>query len=174
MKIARLAMWLLGLILLGAIGLYTVFAAQTWKASPLFLLSCMKVDPPVAAWTCRQALFHRTFQPDELVQLNRQAGARYPLDLPEADDAEKTLALFITQGVDINAGDENANNWTALHGMIAEGSIENIRILLRHGARTDVPDSNNITALDFARMQVLKYPGDPARVEVVKLLEGAI
>jgi hypothetical protein len=173
MKIARLAKWFLGLLLLGAIGLYAVFAAQTWKASPLFLLSCMKVDPPVTAWTCRQALFNRAFQPEELDVLNRQAGARYAFDLPEPGDAEKTLALFISQGVDINAGDENANNWTALHGMVAEGSIESIRILLRHGARTDVRDSNNMTPLDFARMQLLKHPNDPSRIEVVKLVEGA-
>lgn len=171
MKIARLAKWLLGLLLLCAIGLYAVFAAQTWKASPLFLLSCMKVEPPVAAWTCHQALFYRAFQSEEIAQLNRQAGARYAFDLPKQEDAEKALALFISHGVDINAGDENANNWTALHGMIAERRIESIRTLLRHGARTDVPDSNNMTALEFARSQVLKHPDDPVRVEIVKLLE---
>jgi hypothetical protein len=30
-----------------------------------------------------------------------------------------------------------------------------------------------MTPLDFARMQLLKHPNDPSRIEVVKLVEGA-
>lgn len=174
MNIVRLAKWGAGLLLIGTIGLYITFVAQTRRESPLLLLSCMKVDPPLTAWTCRQVLLHGSFQPEDVAQLNRQAGARYALDFPDPAVAEKMLALFIAQGVDINAVDENANNWTALYGTIADGDAEHIRLLLRHGARLDVRDTNGISPLEFAHRQQQKYPNDPQRTEIVKLLEASI
>jgi ankyrin repeat protein len=86
-------------------------------------------------------------------------------------DSEEMFALFLARGVDINAGDPRAKNWTALHTVASEGNVARARLLLKHGARTDVRDQDGRTPLDIARSMLQKHPADPASAEMVQLLE---
>lgn len=173
MKLKRLTAWGLGVVVAASIIFYGMLVFETRQENPLSLISCMRVDPPLVAWTCKQVLLHDDFRPEHVEALNRAAGAGFALALEDLEAAEKMLLLFMARGVDINAVDEGARNWTALYVMIADSDIARIRILLRHGARLDVRDTGGMTPLDFARRLQEKYPNEPNRAEVVRILEEA-
>ncbi len=118
-------------------------------------------------------LRHGRFKPKHVEALNRVAGVKFAIALEDLDAAEKMLLLFMARGVDINAVDELARNWTALYSVVADGDTARIHMLLRHGARVDVRDTGGMTPLDFARRLQEKYPNEPNRAEVVRILEEA-
>ncbi|MEW5756759.1 MAG: ankyrin repeat domain-containing protein [Pseudomonadota bacterium] len=173
MKLKHIAAWGLGIVAAGAISLYGVLVIETRRYDPSLLISCLRVNPPLAAWTCKQVLLHDDFKQEHVEELNRVAGVKFALALEDLETAEKMLLLFLARGVDINAVDEGARNWTALYVMIADNDIARIQILLRHGARLDVRDTGGMTPLDFARRLQEKYPNEPQRAEVVRILEEA-
>ncbi|MEW5754923.1 MAG: ankyrin repeat domain-containing protein [Pseudomonadota bacterium] len=173
MKLKRIAAWGLGIIVAVPMVLYGIFIFDTRREDPLSLISCIRVDPPLAAWTCKQVLLHDSFRPEHVDALNRTAGARFAISLEDLEAAEKMLLLFIAHGVDINAVDEDVRNWTALHGLALEGDAARVKILLRHGARADMRDTEGLTPLDLARIAQEKYPNEPQHAEVVRILEEA-
>ncbi len=174
MRLKRIAAWGIGIVVVGAIGLYGVLVFETRRHAPSYLLSCMEGDPPLLAWTCKQVLLHDTLGPDQVEQLNREGGVLYPVMMENLVTAEEMLALFIARGVDVNAGDQNSiGGWTALHIMVSDGDVERVRMLLRHGARPDIRHKESVTPLDYARQMQQKYPNEPNRAEVVRILEEA-
>ncbi len=173
MNMKRAIRWGVGLIAVAVIGLYGEYVREKLLLSPSLLLACADVEREPGAWTCRQILLRRTFTTEEIAQLNRDGGALFPVLAENPALAEEMLALFIERGVDVNAGEEKVRHWTALHAMAIEGDLARVQLLLRHGARADLQDSNGMTALDFARKKLEELPSDPGRKEIVRLLEEA-
>lgn len=174
MRAKRWAIVGFGLVLAIAVGLYGSFVLETRKHSPLFLLSCMEAEPALLAWTCKQVLVHDSLRPDQVAQLNREGGALYPVLSKDLATAEEMLVLFISRGVDINAGNESVRNWSALYSTIGSSDIARTKMLLRHGARADVRDVEGMTPLDSARRLQQKYPNETDRLEIIQILEDSL
>ena len=174
MNLKRTICWAIGIAVVASIAAYGEFARRTWQRDPSFLLACAEVDTLLASWTCKQALLHSTWNAEQLDSLNHSAGASLPVLMENSALAEEMLVLFIARGVDVNAVSQDGSSaWTALHGMILEGNIERVRMLLKHGARVDIQSKTGLTALDFSRQLEKKYPDDQKRREIVALLEDA-
>ena len=118
-------------------------------------------------------LLHSSFKPEHVVALNREIGMIFALRPEDLEEAEKMLLLFMAQGVDINAVAENWKHRTVLHALALEGEAARVKILLRHGARADMRDTEGLTPLDLARIGQAKNPNEPNRAEVVRILEEA-
>ena len=174
MKLKRTIYWAIGIAVVASIAAYGEFARRTWQRDPSFLLACAEVDTLLASWTCKQALLHSTWNAEQVDSLNHSAGASLPVLMENSALAEEMLVLFIARGVDVNAVSQDGSSaWTALHGMILEGNIERVRMLLKHGARVDIQSKTGLTALDFSHQLEKKYPDEQKRREIVALLEGA-
>lgn len=174
MNLKRTICWAIGIAVVASIAAYGEFARRTWQRDPSFLLACAEVDTLLASWTCKQALLHSTWNAEQLDSLNHSAGASIPVLMESSALAEEMLVLFIARGVDVNAVSQDGSSaWTALHGMVLEGNIERVRMLLKHGARVDIQSKTGLTALDFSRQLEKKYPDDQKRREIVALLEDA-
>lgn len=171
MKVKRLVAWSAGLVVVATVALYAEFVRETAQFSPTDLLACADVEWPVAAWTCKQVLLRRSFSRDEVAQLNSEGAAAYPIYVKNTELADEMLSLFISKGVDINAGDKN--KLTALYSMVMEANPDRVRLLLRHGALVDVRDSAGRTPLDIAKQLAARHPTEPNREELVRLLEAA-
>lgn len=169
----RILGWTLVVFVLGILSLYAVFAYQTTKEDPVSLVSCIKVEASWSAWTCKQALRYAALTPDQVRELNGQAGAIYPITVNDTQQADELLELFIARGVDINAVDVRANNRTALHVAMLGMPSEKVALLLKHGARPDARDALGMTPLDLARRNHNAYPDDPHLPSVIGLLEKA-
>jgi hypothetical protein len=138
------------------------------------LLGCVDSTPTWRSWTCKQVLVHAALKPDAVLRLNAEAGALYPLALSSPAEAEEMLTLFLKRGVDINARSQKTDHqWTALHAVAAAGSPEQARLLIKHGARTDVRDSNGMTPIDVARSIQSKYPQQQKATDMLRILESA-
>jgi hypothetical protein len=171
MSKARLASAGMGLILVAVLGIYGWMILETRKHSPLHLLSCIDSEPAIVAWTCKRVLVHDSLRPNQVKQLNQEAGALYPVLSKDLAVAEEMLRLFLSRGVDINAGDASMRNWTALYSTVGSSDLERTKILLRHGAKADVRDIEGITPLDSARRLQQMYPNETNRLEIIRVLE---
>ncbi len=150
---------------------YGAFVLETRKHPPLFLMSCAETDGHFVGWTCDQVLRHASFRPEQVQDLNNEAGAFYPLLIEEKPQAEERLKLFLAHGVDINAKHKREKGATALHSMVVNGSVENIKLLLKHGAKADVKDDEGRTPLEWAK-DLERLNPSPSRAEIVRVLQG--
>jgi len=173
MSAKRLLIWVSTALLLGVGALYAAIVHSMLDDDPAMLLACMEVDAPWRGWTCEQVLRRAALTPDQVAELNRRGGALFPVMTKDARKAEDMLALFLARGVDVNAGDEEAEGLTALHAMAGEGNLQRVRLLLAYGARPGVRAAGGLTPLDFARMQLSRRPDDRGAAEVIRLLEAA-
>lgn len=174
MNAKRIPAVALTLLTLTVLGIYAGFVVEVRQRSPLDLLSCMEAEAPPLAWTCRQILRHDSLRSDQVAQLNREAGALYPVLVKDLATAEEMLSLFIERGVDVNAGNASMKNWTALYSTIGSSDLARTQLLLRYGANADVRDADEMTPLDSARRLLQMYPGEPDRQEIVRLLEASL
>lgn len=154
-------------------GIYAAFVHSTIRSSPEHLISCMELNVRWSAWTCEQVLRYAPFADDHLHDLNRSAGARFPLSIRDARKAEEILALFLSKGVDINAHDERLKGWTALHGAAISHQSKDVALLLKVGAKVNVRDADGRTPLDLARLVQEKRPDNSQIAEIIRLLEAA-
>jgi hypothetical protein len=173
MTTQRKLAWVGVAALVVVVGLYAELFRETTHSTPSMLLACMDADYPWTAWTCKQVLLRDSLKPDQVAELNSDAGARLPIQMKNPAEAEEMLTLFLSRGVDINAGAKTFKDRTALHGAAVAGSVGEVALLLKHGARVDLRDADGQTALDLARQIQQQHPGEPNRAEVVRLLEGA-
>ena len=85
-----------------------------------------------------------------------------PLMHAVEQDRHETVALFLRQP-SIRVNLRNLDGVTALHRAVAQGFREISRMLVRAGARIDLPDQTGRTAVDYAReagqTQILKDLG---------------
>lgn len=156
----------------GSAVLYSALLHSLSINRPTSLLACMDTEAHWYAWTCEQVLRHTSFTPAQVNEFNANAGARFAIAMNDPVKAEEMLSLLLARGVDINAGDEKTEGWTALHGAVAGREVNNVELLLKYGARPDSREKNGLTPLDFARRIQRKYSSDPATAEVVRMLEA--
>ena len=85
-----------------------------------------------------------------------------PLMHAVEQERRETVALFLRQPY-IRVNLRNLDGVTALHRAVAQGFREISRMLVRAGARIDLPDQTGRTAVDYAReagqIQILKDLG---------------
>jgi hypothetical protein len=149
--------WASGLLAIVAIGLGAAYV-HSLRTEPLTsLIACMRVEPHWIGWTCERAIYGFHLTPAEVQQLNRHAGIIHAVSLREPQASEQLLKFFLAQGVDINAVDEETGN-TALHTLVSSREEVGIRLLLKHGARTDIRDRNGLTATEKTRRLQAKHP----------------
>lgn len=174
MKARRVVFWLVGVAVIGVGIFYAAFVHRLRQDIPVQLLACAHVSPALMSWTCKAILRHDSLRPDQVADLNREAGAAYTLYGADSGFADEMLSLFLEKGVDINARNQSVDqHWTALHLLAMDGRRpDRITMLLKHGARPDVRDGDGMSALDLARRELQRYPNDPNRAEVVRLLEA--
>jgi ankyrin repeat protein len=173
MKPRRIAAWGASITFVVLLGLYSEFVRETTTFSPTFLLACADTEWPLPAWTCKQVLLHRDFTPSEIAELNAEAAAAFPVSVKDPALADEMLSLFIARGVDVNAVDEKSKGgWTALHVAASVGDVDGVKLLLKYGARPNAKNRQGETALEYARQWQQRYPAEPNRAVVVKLLEN--
>ncbi len=159
------------MIVFSIAGLYVAIVYSLLDDEPAHLLSCVDVNAPWSAWTCKQVLRYASLTPDQVRDLNAQAGALYPVLMDDPQEAEEMLSLFLARGVDVNAGDQRVKGWTALHAVAMSEPVSKVTLLLRHGARVDVRDEDGNTPLDLARRALQQHRHNPALPETILLLE---
>ena len=78
----------------------------------------------------------------------------------------QTAQLLLDKGAEVNSVDNN-EKWTALMFAAAEGHLENVKLLLEHGADYKLKDIDGDTAASFAakngHSQVAKIIEEHAR-----------
>lgn len=153
--------------------LYGIIVRSLLDDDPTLLLACMEADAAWRAWTCEQVLRYAALDDVRVSALNRRGGASLPLMMADSRKAREILGLFVARGIDVNAGNEEAQGWTALHGMASEGKVERARWLLQQGARPDVRTQSGLTPLDIARKAQQRHPSSPSAAEMIGLLEAA-
>ena len=158
MRIGRLARW--GLVLLAAttLGISAFYANDLRKQDITLLTSCMRVEPAFFAWTCKRAIYLRGITPSEVKRLNDEAGIVHAVAFPDPQDSKEMLEFFLKSGVDINAAGRESGR-AALHSLVSSRKVEDIRLLLAHGARTDIRDQHGRTPLEYALELQNRYPG---------------
>lgn len=169
----RAVAWGGGALGVAAVCIYGGLVYSLLDDDPVMLISCMDVDPSFTAWTCKQVFRHVAGKPHVIADLNRRGGAQFPLSMKRLHDAEETLTFLLSHGLDVNAGDQEAKNLTALHGAASDANVERAKLLLKYGARVDVKDARGLTPLDVARRMKTRYPSQLARMEMIRLLESA-
>ena len=173
MSVKRLLIGVPTALLVGVGALYAAIVHSMFDDDPAMLLACMEVDAPWRAWTCEQVLRRAALTPETVTELNRRGGALFPVLTDDLGKAEEMLVLFLSRGVDVNAGDQEAQNWTALHSFASDGDGQRAGLLLEHGARVGVRATNGLTPLDVARKAQARRPDDPRMAEMIHLLEAA-
>lgn len=174
MRAKRIALGLVGIAVVVAGIAYGALVHRLRQDGPVALLACGGSAPAIMSWTCRAILTNDSLRPDQVAQLNREAGAAYPLMVDDPGYAAEMLSLFLARGVDINARSQKTkHHWTALHLLAMDGRPDRVAMLLKHGARPDVKDEDGMTALDLARRDQQAYPNERDRIEVIRLLEAA-
>jgi hypothetical protein len=152
------------------VGGYAWYVYDFSQRSVVDKLVCIEHDPAPMSWTCDVLLSRHNFTQTEVAELKQVGGATFPLSLTDRAKAEAYLEMFIANGVDVNAvvDTPSGSDITPLHMVISEP--DNIRLLLKHGAKPDIRDANGETALDRAKRAAAK--GDAAAAETVKLLSA--
>jgi hypothetical protein len=172
MKVFKVVGWSIAAMLVAGIGVLAWYSVELYRMGPRYLVACYDGPPDLVGLMCKEVLIHARLDDEGVSELNKESGALYAVSLKDPAAAQEMLALFISKGVDVNAGHERSAKRTALHSVVAGGEVERVDMLLRHGARPDIKDANGSTPLDEARGFVQRMPSE-RRAEIVKLLEGA-
>jgi len=159
----------------GALLAISAYAAyDLGSGDALSLQACVEVYPRPAGWICEKSLFWFHPTAAEVEEMNRSAGALIVLSVSDKEFGRRLLKHFLGAGLDINARDQRTQSkWTALHGAAAGPNVEEVKILLAHGADPSIKDAAGMTPLDRAKRAQEKFPS-PRQVEVVRLLEQAM
>jgi ankyrin repeat protein len=159
------------LLAASTLGIGAFYANDLRKEDITLLTSCMRVEPAFFAWTCKRAIYLRGLTPSEVKRLNEEAGIVHALAFPDPQDSKEMLELFLKSSVDVNAVGRESGR-AALHSLVSSRKVEDIRLLLAHGARTNIRDASGRTPLEYAVALQARFPGE--RYEpVVALLKAS-
>ncbi len=129
-------------------------------AEPLQLVVEASQDeeaPAVMRWAAVQGLQWRSPTAEEIASLNREAGARYLLELPDPQDASALLRHDLDHGLDLNSRDAQSG-LTALQGAAIANEPAQVALLLGLGADPQVADSEGRTALMLVQLSQTNRP----------------
>lgn len=128
-------------------------------ADPLQLVVEASIDelPAVMRWAALQGLHWRSPTAEEIASLNREAGARYLLALPDPQDASALLRHYLDHGLDLNSRDAQSG-LTALQGAAIANEPAQVALLLELGADPQVADSEGRTALMLVQLSQTNRP----------------
>lgn len=176
----RILFWGASVLAVTGLTLTALVAHMLYRASPLELIIYMNPETYHSPfnWAARQVLFAFHPTPDEVIELNAEAGARYAANFPDPVEAEAILKHFLRHGVEIDSVDQGLSGpdpgpgpgWTALHLAAIDPNPQAVRLLLAHGANPDLRDRRGRNALDLARAAQQRHPG-VNYAEVIALLE---
>lgn len=166
----RIALWALGgvVALCVAFAGYLVHYVRAFDLQKTFIYMELARPPFFRFFRYNLYALHPT--PDEVLKLNREAGASIVLDMKDKVEQERLLSHLIAAGMDINAQDEKTS-LTVLH-MAASGSPKDVALLLAHGARADVKNVRGRTPLDLALRSQKRFPS-PEGAQAIQLLQAA-
>ena len=149
-----------------------LFLYSNHDHDPAAPLLCVDVKPRWQSWTHRQTLKYARLNAAEIELLNDHGGAPYPASPANVANAERMLSLFISRGLDIHRGNLGSRDRMPLHDFAVAGDVERIRMLPRHGARTDIEETDSLTPLDIAERVQQKHRSEAKRSVVVQTLEA--
>ncbi|MFN4063113.1 MAG: hypothetical protein ACK4JA_02890 [Parazoarcus communis] len=158
----------------GMLALYASLVADIYSDNPAMQIACIDNDPPPLAWTCKTVLA-LSLTEKRVAQLNAAAGAILPMRMRNQEHARATLQILLDRGLDIDAVDlQTQQRWTALHLAAMEEPLWPVIVLLEHGARSDLRDTDDMTPLDRARSIQASSPSEQRKaiIEHLKLHSG--
>jgi hypothetical protein len=176
MKLRRFTLWIsvtFALLAVSFVGLSFRFA----YVQPLtFALDCVNGDWLYSSWACEKAIRLRVGK-DEADALNRadkndiggpntvlyQAAA-----LRDRTRANEMLAFLLAQGVNLDHADVRTGQ-TALHAAVVDNDPQAVKLLLKHGARTNIRDVRQHTPLELAQQLQQVQPAQD-RSRIIQLL----
>jgi hypothetical protein len=149
----RARTWLvLGATCMGAV--YTALATVAIVRQDIHaLLICADqggLKVPFSRSLCRQYLFSFRGTAQDIAALHEGVGVSFVLQgrSPPAD-RERILSFLVDKGLDPNHID--MHRLTPLHAAVVANSVQEVELLLRHGARPDVKDERyGLTPLELA------------------------
>lgn len=168
MILRRALYWIAG------VGLCLCLAMAAWVAffTDLGVLLWFANNPeqPAMQWFSKKSIYAFRLSPEEVRDLNQDAGAYSAVRLRDRTEAEKMLKFFLSRGVEIDSLDGLARS-TALHLAVSVNEPQEVALLLAYGARTDLKDEQGQTPLELARSLQQQDP-EVDYSEVITLLGG--
>lgn len=137
-------------------------AAQVHDPSLMRALLAAGADPRINAADGTTALMAAAGVGDERF---RPAGRRQV----NARDTIEAITIALEYGADVNA--VNAGGQTALHGAVRTRARDAVTFLIERGARTDVKDKDDKTALDLAEQEQAASATEADRQRAAGILE---
>lgn len=171
MNLRRTGVWIIAALLIAATAFVALYANSLRHQRLTLLTSCARVEAAPIAWSCKQAIYMRGISAEEVGQLNTGPGAVHALGFDDPNDSKKMLELFLASGVDINSADPTTGS-TVLHGLVSSRELQDIQLVLAHGARADLRDKQGRTPLDYAIELQNKHPSEGYMQVIAVLREG--
>lgn len=128
---------------------------------------------PLSRRLCRDYLFAFRGTAEDIAMLHQGVGASFVLQgrAPLAE-RERLLEFLIGQGLDVNRIDRH--KLRPLHAAVLSNSPEEVAVLLRHGARPELPDERHgQTPLELALALERDERRQAGREDLITLLRGA-
>lgn len=151
----------------------TVYHFSTMSTFQLIAAYMDEGSPTVIKWSAKQTLY--AFHPgvEDIEQLNREAGARYVVNVFDPEEARPILKHLIENGLDINSMNKQGDGkYTALHAAAITNNPEGAKLLLEMGADAGLTNDKGQTPLELARFSDAARP-DEDYGRVIEVLEEA-
>lgn len=148
---------LVGVLLVALVSGGVAYRYLTAEPLQLVVEASQDEAPAVMRWAAVQGLQWRSPTAEEIASLNREAGARYLLELPDPQDASALLRHYLDHGLDLNSRDAQSG-LTALQGAAIANEPAQVALLLELGADPHVADSEGRTALMLVQLSQTNRP----------------
>lgn len=132
---------------------------------------------------CKSLLFYAPWTKKQLDEINTYSTVSIAIQEASRSPklAEEYLRLFLKRGANINAqsqmglrhqsdGTAIPSGLTALHMAAMRGSLEEVTLLLKYGADSNIKDERGRTAIDLAEIGAKKSPDNESYRKVLAIL----
>ena len=164
---------LIGFILVSYIGLSIYVIAKQGTEELLLCVDNGGVKIPFSKYLCREYLFNVRGSQQDIDTLHRGIGASFVIQGKSTPpEREQVLKYLITKGLDVNHID--MHQLSPLHGAALANSVDEVEMLLRNGANTDLKDKKfGLTPLELALKLQSEDKLQSDRQAVISLLKNA-
>lgn len=171
-RLKNASLWLIALILLGAVSTWIHVVTKTVTDFESLLLCSEGNDDLIPKALCQSYLFNFGGNPAEIAALNQGIGVGWVMRAEDDHDRRKLVSFLLQKGVDINAIDRRSGT-TALHTAVFENNFPAVELLLSNGANPSTKDrARGKTPLEFA-LELKNKSDQPDRTAIIKLLENS-